>query len=453
MAALLAPAAEEAFARYGSPAEVGSLAEQHSQVLSKKPDWKEFPATKPLVALLNHVEAPPAEAASKTKLIMLGNPEIFDACLTALQVQDGPEQWILAFFYEILREDSSCYAIFEGALKRTNIYQVLMKILSRPGLEQYTADKAAWLLSAVICHVPGCFTQDQVIALIKATVGESSTPCSQLGELDIITNLLKSNDFRRTVFAQPGVSAKILEVEPTAASPIVYKAIFAIWMLSFDTKIASNELKKAKVVKVIRDMLVASRAEKVIRLSLTAIKNLLNVEGLCEDIVEENVLDVVSCLEFEKWRDAELYDEIRDMIALIGQQVATFSNIDRYEREVSSGKLNWGHMHTNKFWVDNAMLFERNEFSAITALANLILDTKSDPTTIAVACHDLGEFVSLHPLGKKIIARLNVKKRVMELMGDTNSNHREVRREALLCCQKMTLNRWQDVSAASDAKK
>lgn len=36
----------------------------------------------------------------------------------------------------------------------------------------------------------------------------------------------------------------------------------------------------------------------------------------------------------------------------------------------------------------------------------------------------------------------------MELMGSTDGDKREVRREALLCCQKIMLNKWQDVASA-----
>jgi len=64
---------------------------------------------------------------------------------------------------------------------------------------------------------------------------------------------------------------------------------------------------------------------------------------------------------------------------------------------------------------------------------------------LAVACHDLGEFVAMHPLGKKKVAQLNIKEQVMELMGSTDPSYREVRREALLCCQKLMLNKWQEM--------
>merc|ERR1740121_1552109 len=101
------------------------------------------------------------------------------------------------------------------------------------------------------------------------------------------------------------------------------------------------------------------------------------------------------------------------------------------------------------FWAENVLKFESNDFRPLKLLAALLRDGV-DNTTLAVACHDVGEFVALHALGKKKAADLGVKERVMQLMGGESSDpgQREVRREALLCCQKIMLNKWQDVEAA-----
>merc|ERR1711982_15918 len=96
---------------------------------------------------------------------------------------------------------------------------------------------------------------------------------------------------------------------------------------------------------------------------------------------------------------------------------------------------------------ENINEFEKKDFKCINMLAACL--NSFDPTTLAVACHDIGEFVALHPLGKKKVAQLQVKERVMQLMGSNDSNYREVRREALLCCQKIMLNKWQDMEIAN----
>jgi len=278
----------------------------------------------------------------------------------------------------------------------------------------------------------------------------NGSPCSELGALEAITNLLKSESFRATVWSHPEVPSRIFKVDAKKTpSPVLYKSVFAIWMVSFDPALMKS-LKSNNVVQKLKSIVTTSRTEKVIRLCLTVLQNFLSQKAqcgaICEDIVEEGLLEAVQQLEYEKWRDVELYEDIRQCVQLISTEVKELSNFDRYMKELASGTLAWGFIHSSKFFGENVMKFETGEFKAVKLLASLL--SSDNPTTLAVACHDIGEFVSLHPLGKKQVARLGVKERVMELMGSTDQEQREVRREALLCCQKIMLNKWQDVSAA-----
>lgn len=61
--------------------------------------------------------------------------------------------------------------------------------------------------------------------------------------------------------------------------------------------------------------------------------------------------------------------------------------------------MRWSFLHSNKFWHQNVMHFEENEFLAVKKLAMLL--RSQDLVTSAVACFDLGEFARLHPMGKK----------------------------------------------------
>merc|ERR1719384_3027753 len=145
------------------------------------------------------------------------------------------------------------------------------------------------------------------------------------------------------------------------------------------------------IAQKLKDVLVYSRVEKVVRLCLTVVKNFLASKKFTEHLVEFGILEVVQQLEYEKWRDSELYDDIRDMCSLISAKVQEMSSFDRYERELKDGKLKWGFIHSSKFWADNVLKFEQNDFRALKMLA-LALESE-DMRTQAVACHDLGEFV------------------------------------------------------------
>jgi len=260
-------------------------------------------------------------------------------------------------------------------------------------------------------------------------------------------NLLKS-DFRKVAWNNADAQACVLAVKKEDNPQILYKYMFALWMVSYDAQIAPT-LQERDVVPNIRGILATCRVEKVVRLGLVVIKNFLTVKAtpenpkaLTEDIVETATLDVLNQLEIEKWRDHDLYEEIREVSQAVGVQVSALSSFEKYEKEMASGSMSWGPLHSNKFWGENVSKFEQNQFGAVKKLCALLHEV-DDNITRAVACHDIGEFAVLHPLGKKKIAEFDVKDSVMALM---DSKDRDVRREALLCCQKIMLNKWQDVS-------
>ena len=108
------------------------------------------------------------------------------------------------------------------------------------------------------------------------------------------------------------------------------------------------------------------------------LKNFLLSKALSEDIAELGVLEVVTQLEYEKWRDAELYEDIQGVVHLIASEVKELSNFERYQKELESGKLSWGFIHSTKFWAENVMKFEQQEFKALKMLAAML--AKSEDT-------------------------------------------------------------------------
>eukprot|EP00427_Karlodinium_veneficum_P009279 CAMPEP_0169084984 /NCGR_PEP_ID=MMETSP1015-20121227/12915_1 /TAXON_ID=342587 /ORGANISM="Karlodinium micrum, Strain CCMP2283" /LENGTH=449 /DNA_ID=CAMNT_0009145035 /DNA_START=83 /DNA_END=1432 /DNA_ORIENTATION=+ len=427
---------------------ISSAADVHQSILEMQaPDWGKFPATSQLKQVLSSLQAGQCAADVKAKCTQ----ETVAACMSAMAIKEDPAplQYIVTILYDMLREDTSCFSLFEDAMKdRCEIYKPLMGQLERSNTDPqwiYVADKSAWILTSVMGRMPRYFQDDRVLATVNVLMTAQS--CSELGRIEAITNLLKA-PFRDVVWSAQGVQNFVLSMTKSRSSPIVYKCVFAIWMISFEPSLMSS-LKSAEVIKKLKSIMTESRVEKVIRLCVTVLKNFLaqkrDCHEICEDIVEEGVLEAVQQLEYEKWRDQELYDDIRELVALITSEVKELSNFDRYMRELESGSLSWGFIHSSKFFGENILKFDNAEFKALKLLASLL--SSADVTTLAVACHDIGEFVSLHPLGKKQVGRLGVKERVMELMSSTEPNFREVRREALLCCQKIMLNKWQDVAA------
>lgn len=62
-----------------------------------------------------------------------------------------------------------------------------------------------------------------------------------------------------------------------------------------------------------------------------------------------------------------------------------------------------------------------------------------DNETVAVACHDLGEFARFHRMGKRVVSNFGGKLPLMERL---NHSDERVQREALGAVQKLFVRRW-----------
>ncbi|VDP69019.1 unnamed protein product [Schistosoma curassoni] len=68
-----------------------------------------------------------------------------------------------------------------------------------------------------------------------------------------------------------------------------------------------------------------------------------------------------------------------------------------------------------------------------------LVELGTDPLTLSVAVHDIGEFVRHYPRGKQIIETLGGKQLVMALLQHDDPN---VRYNALVSLQKIMVHNW-----------
>ncbi len=82
-----------------------------------------------------------------------------------------------------------------------------------------------------------------------------------------------------------------------------------------------------------------------------------------------------------------------------------FSSFEKYVKELESGDIKQGSLHTSSFWEDNYKEFEYNNFEYIKILVRILQNpnnlTDRDIEMKCIACFDLGEFVRLYPGGAR----------------------------------------------------
>jgi len=184
-----------------------------------------------------------------------------------------------------------------------------------------------------------------------------------------------------------------------------------------------------------------AQKEKLIRAALLALRNLLSDgshPALEFAVVEKGLPKAVANRQEQGWDDEDIPALLDWMQAHLEQGVLNLTSLERYRREVMQGALTRSPMHDSEaFWLENAERLMDGNATLLRALLRL-LEGSRDPITLAVACHDLAQFVTYYPHGRGAVADLRGKELVMRLMAHPDP---EVQREALICVQRLLLSR------------
>ena len=106
-------------------------------------------------------------------------------------------------------------------------------------------------------------------------------------------------------------------------------------------------------------------------------------------------------------------------------------------------------IHEDRWWKENVMQMEDNEFDLLKALIAIIASPLSESSleTVSVALFDIGEFARLYPNGRSIVKTLGGKEAVMHLLDPsdlrTSDENDELAEHALTCVSKLMIQNWQ----------
>ncbi|KAG6614140.1 V-type proton ATPase subunit H [Phytophthora cinnamomi] len=255
--------------------------------------------------------------------------------------------------------------------------------------------------------------------------------------------VLLRNEKLRVVFVKQGGVPPVVELLESSQNraQLAYELTFILWTLAFCDE-AMEKFVAAKALDAIVLQVAAAPREKVVRVALEALQNLLGkLSGFFnERMIDSGLLKTLNNMRERKWADEDIAKGIQAVRDVLIREYKELNTMERYEKELRTGTLNWGLLHTDKFWKDNFMTFENKDFELIRLLIDLL--EADDSKTVAVALFDLGEFVRFYPNGKHIAKRLGAKKVAMKLMTHENA---EVQKQALQCISKMMVNKWEFV--------
>ncbi|KAK1390850.1 V-type proton ATPase subunit H [Heracleum sosnowskyi] len=432
------------------------------QILKRDIPWETYTSTKLIsgtgLQLIKRYDKKPQD--SKAQLLDEDGPAYIRVFTTILQeiFKEDTVEYVLALIDEMLAENPARARLFHDKSVGSAAYEPFLRLLW----------KGSWFIQEKSCNILTLIISARLKAQDAALMnGEASDSkkklntaeevlrglvdwlCAQLKQpshpscsiptaISCLSKLLKEPYVRSSFVQADGVKLLVPLISPASTQQsmqLLYETCLCIWLLSFyepaiDYLATSRSLQR--LIEVVR----GSTKEKVVRVIVLTLKNLLSKGTFGAQMVDLGLLQVVQNLKAQAWSDEDLLEALNQLDEGLKEKIKKLSSFDKYKQEVLLGQLDWSPMHKDSiFWRDNVTNFEENDFQILRVLIT-ILGTSSDARSLAVACYDLSQFIQYHPAGRVIVTDLKAKEQVMKLMNHDNG---EVTKNALLCIQRLFL--------------
>lgn len=432
------------------------------EVLERVIPWETYTATKLIsgtgLQLLRRYDHRPQDA----KAVLLEENgvayvRLFVGILRDITKEETVE-YVLALIEEMLAANPKRAKLFhDDSFANEDIYHPFSRVLARENW--FIQEKSCKILTFIISARPKnerpvnrpkeAASSKQVATALDAALKDLvDWLCNQLRRghptrgiataVSSLATLLREPYVRKLFVQADGVQFLTPLIAPASSQQniqLLYEATLCMWLLSFNDA-AVDAINATHALARLIDVAKTSTKEKVVRVAILTLRNIQGKENFASKMVDLGLPKVVQSLKLQAWTDEDLTDGLAALEESLKVSIKTLSSFDKYKQEVTSGHLEWTPMHKDSaFWRENIKKFEDNDFQVLRVLVTL-LGTSKDAKTLAISCQDLSQFIQAHPSGRTIVLDLKAKERVMGLMENESP---EVRREALLCVQKLLL--------------
>lgn len=361
------------------------------------------------------------------------------------------QQYLLALIDSILKDDDRIPLFLKvkdletdeksDGLPFTTPFQKLLNSSS----DTYITGKAVRILALLLVESDeDC--KDEGKKIIRWCLNEIKSSKGNLRKVYVAISgfqvILRRDSFRHLFIDQGGLTilANVLK-QNMDKQQLIYMTLYCLWIMSFNAKIAAKFHSIETLIPDIVEIIRKKSKAKIRRIGLAVLRNILGKSKKNNKaMIDSGFPRVLRYLNQKKWGDVDIENDLEVLTEALETEVNELTSWDIYKKEVLSGNLAWSPPHkSDKFWKENIGRFDENSFEVVQHLLDMI-NNSSDPIKLAVACYDLGEFVRLHPRGRRVLVERDGKKQIMFLM--THGNE-EVQKHALLAVQKMFVNNFE----------
>ncbi|KAJ3127533.1 H(+)-transporting V1 sector ATPase subunit H [Nowakowskiella sp. JEL0407] len=321
-----------------------------------------------------------------------------------------------------------------------NNFSVMLKLLRKD--DEFVQLKTAKILVLVITEVyPIPVNSFDLVTWISLQLLSQNVFVKDIA-IQLLQSLLSVSECRKVFFNDDKGLKTLLEIlKGESTAQVQYQVIYCFWMLTFDSAIVKDLQKKCDIIPLCIEIAKSAIKEKVVRVILSTFRNMFanaNAETT-PFFISYKLLPLLSSLLLRKWSDTEITEDLEFLSEEISKSVQSLSTFDEYVTELKSGKLDWSPPHlSDQFWKSNVQRFNERDYELVRLLSR-VMATSEDKVVLAVAVHDVGQYVKYYSNGKKIVQEIGLKQQIMELMSSPDA---DVRYQALMAVQKLLVGSW-----------
>ena len=214
-----------------------------------------------------------------------------------------------------------------------------------------------------------------------------------------------------------------------------YEVAFSLWCLSFEED-APDDFVRSHAVEALCGAVAAAPREKVVRVAVTALLNAARDDAAATRMVGAGLGTTLASMASRPFADDDVKAAVGELATRVKSVSKELSTLERYAAEVASGKLRWGPVHSEAFWVEHAKAAEKDDFALVRRLVEVLSEATGDVEALAVASYDLGEIAHRHAGAKSALVKLGAKDAALKLIDHEDE---DVQRRALQCVSKILL--------------
>ncbi|XP_072808081.1 V-type proton ATPase subunit H isoform X3 [Vicugna pacos] len=318
-------------------------------------------------------------------------------------------QRVSIFFDYAKRSKNTAWSYFLPMLNRQDLFTVHMAAriiakLAAWGKELMEGSDLNYYFNWIKTQLSSQKLRGSGVAVETGTASSSDSSQHVQCVAGCLQLMLRVNEYRFAWVEADGVNCIMGVLSNKCGFQLQYQMIFSVWLLAFSPQMCEH-LRRYNVIPVLSDILQESVKEKVTRIILAAFRNFLE-KSTERETRQEYALAMIQCkvlkqlenLEQQKYDDEDISEDIKFLLEKLGESV--------------------------------------QDLRILTKL----LEVSDDPQVLAVAAHDVGEYVRHYPRGKRVIELLGGKQLVMNHM---HHEDQQVRYNALLAVQKLMVHNWE----------